>query len=165
MINVLSKFSCRCKQNLPPPFKLQQKCKQFLLVTKMLKNTRFSFKHSTEFQINEKFFILLICSSGHTTQALQNYVPCLAKSLYLTDWISKPNQSLGGMHTPREVCGADSLSLPLDHLVGLVVKVSSSGAEDPGFESCLRRDFSEVESYQWLKNWHSSGYLARHLGL
>ena len=33
-------------------------------------------------------------------------------------------------------------------LVGLVVKASASGAEDPGFESRLRRDFSRVESYQ-----------------
>ena len=32
-------------------------------------------------------------------------------------------------------------------LVGLVVKASASRAEDPGFESRLRRDFSGVESY------------------
>ena len=30
----------------------------------------------------------------------------------------------------------------LDHLVGLVAKASASRAEDPGFESRLRRDFS-----------------------
>ena len=30
----------------------------------------------------------------------------------------------------------------LDRLGGLVVKASASGAEDPGFESRLRRDFS-----------------------
>ena len=35
-----------------------------------------------------------------------------------------------------------------DRLVGLVVKVSAPRAEDPGFESRLRRDFSGVESYQ-----------------
>ena len=35
-----------------------------------------------------------------------------------------------------------------DHLVGLVVKASASRAEDPGFESRVRRDFSGVESYQ-----------------
>ena len=35
-----------------------------------------------------------------------------------------------------------------DRLVGLVVKTSTSGAEDPGFESRLRRDFFRVESYQ-----------------
>ena len=35
-----------------------------------------------------------------------------------------------------------------DRLVGLVVKTSASRAEDPGFESRLRRDFSGVESYQ-----------------
>ena len=48
-------------------------------------------------------------------------------------------------------------------LVGLVVKASASRAEDPGFESHLQRDFSGVESYQRLKNWHSSGYPARRL--
>ena len=36
----------------------------------------------------------------------------------------------------------------VDRLVGLVVKASTSRAEDPGFESRFRRDFSEVESYQ-----------------
>ena len=50
-------------------------------------------------------------------------------------------------------------------LVGLVVKVPASRAEGPGFESRLRRDFFGVESYQWLKNWHSSGYPARRLAL
>ena len=34
-----------------------------------------------------------------------------------------------------------------NRLVGLVVKASASRAEDPGFESRLRRDFSEVVSY------------------
>ena len=33
-------------------------------------------------------------------------------------------------------------------LVGLVIKASPSRAEDPGFESRLRRDFFGVESYQ-----------------
>ena len=44
-------------------------------------------------------------------------------------------------------------------------KASASRAEDPGFKSRLRRDFFRVESYQWLKNWHSSGYPARRLAL
>ena len=35
----------------------------------------------------------------------------------------------------------------VDCLVDLVVKASASTAEDPGFESCLRRDFFGVESY------------------
>ena len=52
-----------------------------------------------------------------------------------------------------------------NRLVGLVVKASASRAKDPGFESRLRRDFFGVESYQWLKNWHSSGYPARRLAL
>ena len=41
----------------------------------------------------------------------------------------------------------------------------ASRAEGPGFESRLRRDFFGVELYQWLKNWHSSGYPARRLAL
>ena len=44
-------------------------------------------------------------------------------------------------------------------------KASASRAEGPGFESHLHRDFFGVESYQWLKNWHSSGYPARCLEL
>ena len=51
------------------------------------------------------------------------------------------------------------------HLVGQVVKASTLRAEDPGFESCLQQDIFGVESYQWLKNWYSSGYPARRLAL
>ena len=40
------------------------------------------------------------------------------------------------------------LFIIIDRLVGLVVKASASKAEDPGFESRLRRDFFGVESYQ-----------------
>ena len=36
----------------------------------------------------------------------------------------------------------------MDRFVGLVVKASASKAEDPRFESRLRRDFSGIESYQ-----------------
>ena len=36
----------------------------------------------------------------------------------------------------------------VDRVVGLVVKASASRAEDPDFESRLRRDFWGVESYQ-----------------
>ena len=39
-------------------------------------------------------------------------------------------------------------SVTMDRLVGLVVKASASTAEDPGFESRLRRDFFGVDSYQ-----------------
>ena len=52
-----------------------------------------------------------------------------------------------------------------NRLVGLVVKASASRVEDHRFKSRLRRDFSGVESYQWLKNGHSSGYPARCLAL
>ena len=71
--------------------------------------------------------------------------------------------ALGKAHT----CFTPSLSsLPeVDRLVGLMVKASASRAEGPRFESRLRRDFFGVESYQWLQNWHSSGYPARRLAL
>ena len=65
----------------------------------------------------------------------------------------------------RVGAGGILISHDTDRLVGLVVKASASRAEGPGFESRLRRDFFGVESYQWLKNWHSSGYPARRLAL
>ena len=42
-----------------------------------------------------------------------------------------------GAYTDRFHC-----SSPPDRLAGLVIKASASGADDPGFESRLRRDFS-----------------------
>ena len=63
------------------------------------------------------------------------------------------------------VCILVGVSSAIYRLVGLVVKASASRAEGPGFESRLLRDFFGVESYQWLKNWHSSGYPARRLAL
>ena len=69
------------------------------------------------------------------------------------------------MRKPLGVHFTSVAVLGQDHLVGLVVKASASRAEGPGFESRLRRDFFGVESYQWLKNWHSSGYPARRLAL
>ena len=36
---------------------------------------------------------------------------------------------------------------------------------DMGFNSRLRWEFFWVKSYQWLNNWYSSGYPARHLAL
>ena len=47
-----------------------------------------------------------------------------------------------------ELCEILLILLRLHRLVGLVVKASASGAEDPEFESRLRRDFFRVESYQ-----------------
>ena len=44
--------------------------------------------------------------------------------------------------------GVNISFLHVNRLVGLVVKASASRAEDPGFESRLRRDFFGVESYQ-----------------
>ena len=51
------------------------------------------------------------------------------------------------IHT-RACTNAHTLPPHVDRLVGLVVKASASRAEDPGFESRLRRDFFGVESYQ-----------------
>ena len=54
-------------------------------------------------------------------------------------------------------------SLCLDHLDGLVVKEFALRPE--GVRVLLAPGFFWVESYQWLKYWHSSGYPARHLAL
>ena len=51
------------------------------------------------------------------------------------------NSEMGRFGTPA-VC------TPSPRLVRLVVKASALRAEDPGFKSCLRRDFFGVESYQ-----------------
>ena len=74
---------------------------------------------------------------------------------------------LGKAHTRSapSLNSVPKVALKNNRLVGLVVKASASRAEGPGFESRLRRDFFGVESYQWLKNWHSSDYPARRLAL
>ena len=43
--------------------------------------------------------------------------------------------------SPTKVAGMTCLSSTTDRLTGLVVRESDSGAEDPGFESRLQRDF------------------------
>ena len=63
---------------------------------------------------------------------------------------------------PTNICSCLSPTRPPRWPSG---KASASRAEDPGFESRLRRDFFVVESYQWLKNRHSSSYPARRLAL
>ena len=59
----------------------------------------------------------------------------------------------------------DTIQVMHNHLAGLVDMASASEVVDPGFKSHLWQDFFQVESYQWLKNWHSSGYPARCLAL
>ena len=59
-----------------------------------------------------------------------------------------------------------SLSFAVNHLLGVLVKASTSRAEDLGFKFPLALwGFFWVESYQWLQNWHSIGYPARRLVL
>ena len=51
-------------------------------------------------------------------------------------------------------------------LVGLVVKASTSIAADLGsIHAFAPWIFSQIVSYQWLKNWYSSTYPARHQAL
>ena len=54
---------------------------------------------------------------------------------------SHRRQEARGSGEGRGIAAIYGLCLTHD-LVGLVVKASASGAEDPGFESRLRRDFS-----------------------
>ena len=63
-----------------------------------------------------------------------------------TRWKNPLYRRLRGGSNPRRSITQDSrptkLSRPLNRFVGLVVKASASRAEDPGFESRLRLDFS-----------------------
>ena len=58
-----------------------------------------------------------------------------------------PHSHLANGSLPTAVPGT-VLGASRDRLVGLVVKASASRAEDPGFKSRLRRDFSGVDSCQ-----------------
>ena len=83
-----------------------------------------------------------------------------------TRWVKvKVNACVLGDPTYRKSLKTQPPLWPRDNLVGLIVKASASRVEDPGFESRLPRDFAGVESYRWLKNWHSSGYPSRRLAL
>ena len=66
------------------------------------------------------------------------------------------------LHGKGHTSSAPSL---LHRLAGLVVKASASGAEDPGFDSRLWRDFSRSSHTGDLKIWHSSGSPAMRLAL
>ena len=61
----------------------------------------------------------------------------------------------------RSVCIASSPYLY--RLIGLVVRCPPRERMIPGSNPACAGIFFGVESYQWLKNWHSSGYPARRL--
>ena len=62
-------------------------------------------------------------------------------------------------------CNLLLLLLWPDRLAGLVVRRPPREPKVPGSNSTCAGIFFGVESYQWLKNWHSSGYPARRLAL
>ena len=62
-------------------------------------------------------------------------------------------------------CVSSVRDLDTLHLGGRVVKASASRVEDPGFEFCLRRDFSGSSYTRELNIWNSSGYPARRLAI
>ena len=64
-----------------------------------------------------------------------------------------------------QLCVTHVVFTAADRLVGLVVKASASRAQDPGFESRLRRDFAGSSHTSDLKIDTPSGYLARRLAL
>ena len=63
--------------------------------------------------------------------------PCTSLKVQLP---CKLISSVNSYRSAHQFCNA--LCFTANRLAGLVVKASASGAEDPGFESCLRRDFS-----------------------
>ena len=82
---------------------------------------------------------------------------------------ASPSPDTSPLASPRSSAGTQAVVIVvfvlMDRLVGLVVKASALRVEDPGFKSHLCWDFSGVKLYQWLKNWHSSGYPVRRLAL
>ena len=131
-----------------------------------------------------------LCNHWHISTVLQFFLPKKPEPIhYLRAMRSSNSFSLINFFSKGSFFFSQSLKhLSADHLrcenrcfymvtsVGFVSyilgpprwpsgKASASRAEDPRFESRLRRDFFGVESYQWLKNWHSSGYPARRLAL
>ena len=64
---------------------------------------------------------------------------------YLCMWCDVDSKGTMPLIDDVELCFKDLIggeeSVPPDRLVGLVVKVSTSRADDPGFESRLRWDF------------------------
>ena len=93
--------------------------------------------------------------------------PCLGLAMLLSlcefDSVTDSGRSVSLPSLPR-LFPSPPLS-PCRRLVGLVVKASASRAEIPGSNPACAGFFSGVESYQRLKNWHSSGYPARRLAL
>ena len=104
----------------------------------------------------EQYCQTLCCSTGKetATKSVATVGGGVLKSDKLNGWISVPNR------TAFQTTLGLPLRVPPRWPIG---KASASRAEVPGFESRLRRDFFGVESHQWLKNWHSSGYPARRL--
>ena len=101
--------------------------------------------------------LILTLAGGHKVSTKQNLLASLSHTLF--------NSSAWNVI----VCWSKSscTSCFCYRLVGLAVKASASGAEDPGFDrnpTCARIFVGRViPVYQWLKNWHSSGYPARRL--
>ena len=110
-----------------------------------------------------RFLTRLFCGCT-TNQSKQSSVKGICSNIRLVRTVCELTFSIIQTHYTRTTLFCLHLQ-KLDRLVGLVVKASASRAEGPGFESRSRRDFFGVESYQWLKNWHSSGYPARRLAL
>ena len=110
-------------------------------------------------------FVFIFCETARTRRfsvifAKVQWHPCILS--YSIPFYSRQCPSTARMSPSPEsnfLCPLLSLSIPFPvapqchlssdaRLVGSVVKASASRAEDPGFESRLRRDFSGVESYQ-----------------
>ena len=100
----------------------------------------------------------------------------LARSTAEMQLMGKPCgvEALAGLSQSANMHGCQAASwspFTLDRLVGQVVKASASGAEDPGFESRLRGDFSgssHTNDFKWVLQWlpcQAPGGIVSALGL
>ena len=113
-----------------------------------------------------------IPETSHNLQAAHSHVPfwCSHRSqswwhslLLCSDvfhWFSHRLQ-LNPCHKHHPDISAILVTSPIHYLAGLVVKASASSSWRSGVQIPLAMGFFRVESYQWLKTWHSSGYPAR----
>ena len=88
----------------------------------------------------------------HTCKNCQEDVTCYTPPHTCLRWHS-PQFCPPSVAYVQELSGGCDMLHPYTHLPAMTF--------GSFFETVLRRDFFGVESYQWLKHWHSSGYPAR----
>ena len=145
------------------PYSLPNSHWPFLVRVPFSRHSHFHFIPSSRWLSHHFLSLFPLSDSAFTTHPLFNITFSIHAPFPLPKVQSWSHTWCEGLHIHEQP--GSVYSPPCDRLIGLVVMASASRVEDPRFESRLRQDFSGVESYQWLENWHASGYPARRLVL